>query len=404
MSDKSNLLALLGSYDNLNETEPPWNRGSTVVPVSIIFLVILWICVIFRIYTRLIIVRSPGWDDVFVVLVTLSSTCGSICICLAVTHGLGKHFILLPYSETMAYLELFYIANGTYSMSTAFVKLSLLLQYMRIFQEERSMRLICIIVLVFTGLWGCAYSIMAWFPCFPVHGYWTWTVPSTCYGFGSLDSATFFGTYASSSGINMVLDIIVLIIPFPLYFRKNTPNRTKMGLLALLFLGGCINFLSIWRLATIVEHKAGTKPTFDPTFYGPISILLAVLETDVAGICASIPVFWPVLTAELDRIFVTQEIKIERAHRFSNMGDAEEYELQRGTTAELQHTERSLHSRTTSEESLNQNPDSKQARVKESHYMDEYVAAQVDPLNVTHGVESHITSQGMVKKKWKVAF
>lgn len=61
---------------------------------------------------------------------------------------------------------------------------------------------------------------------------------STCYGYGSLNAETFFATYSSASLINMILDIIILLIPVPLYFRKCTEPRTKMGLLGLLVMGG----------------------------------------------------------------------------------------------------------------------------------------------------------------------
>ncbi|ETS88229.1 hypothetical protein PFICI_02057 [Pestalotiopsis fici W106-1] len=73
--------------------------------------------------------------------------------------------------------------------------------------------------------------------------------------------------------------------------------------------------LAIWRLATIIDHQAATWPTHDPTWYGPISIILAVLEVDCAAICASIPIFWPVLEARWGTIFITQEIKITREDR-----------------------------------------------------------------------------------------
>jgi hypothetical protein len=133
---------------------------------------------------------------------------------------------------------MFYVANATYAMSTAFVKLALLFQYLRLFKNDPRIRWLCIGLSVFTSLWGFAYSFMAWFPCFPIQGYWTWTLQSHCYGYGSLNANTFFGTYSSASLINMLLDIIILIIPIPLYFRKDTQQRTKLGLLGLLFMGG----------------------------------------------------------------------------------------------------------------------------------------------------------------------
>lgn len=73
--------------------------------------------------------------------------------------------------------------------------------------------------------------------------------------------------------------------------------------------------ISTWRLATVVEHKATTYPTFDPSWYSPISIILSAAEVDIASICASIPVFWPVLTDSIGDIFVTKEVQIIHEER-----------------------------------------------------------------------------------------
>lgn len=117
----------------------------------------------------------------------------------------------------------------------------------------------------------------------------------------------------------------------------------------------------------------------------------------MATICASVPVFWPVLTSKLDQIFVTQEIKIERAHRFSTIDD--EYELQRGASGDLEY---GVHSRDTSQSSLHDG-DSKayQSKSKDTHYKDRYIRAQVDPLSDRGRVESEITAQPLARKHSK---
>ena len=132
--------------------------------------------------------------------------------------------------------QFFYVANVTYCMSTAFVKLSLLFQYLRIF-ESGGMRMLCKVVMVITAAWGLAYSFMAIVPCFPIQKYWTLTLPGSCYAFGSLVPSVFYATYASSAAINMTLDIVVLCIPIPVYFGANTPFRSKMGLIGLFCMG-----------------------------------------------------------------------------------------------------------------------------------------------------------------------
>lgn len=74
--------------------------------------------------------------------------------------------------------------------------------------------------------------------------------------------------------------------------------------------------LSIWRLQSIVETRATTLPTFDPTWYGSTPIVLSTMEVELAKICASLPVFWPVLKRQIGSyIMVTHEVKITREDR-----------------------------------------------------------------------------------------
>lgn len=74
MDDDNDVVDLLGIYDNFGEPKPLWNEDKFVVAIVTTFLLTTWICVVFRIYTRLRIIYSPGWDDVFVVLFLVGTT------------------------------------------------------------------------------------------------------------------------------------------------------------------------------------------------------------------------------------------------------------------------------------------------------------------------------------------
>jgi hypothetical protein len=118
-------------------------------------------------------------------------------------------------------------------MSTAFIKLSLLFQYLRIIKGG-ILRQLTIGLIVFVSLWGLAYSIISWIPCYPVEATWNWTVQATCWGYSSPTLGAFLATYESHMAVTMVLDIIVFTIPIPLYFRKDLPENGRAGLIGLL--------------------------------------------------------------------------------------------------------------------------------------------------------------------------
>ncbi|KAI0134662.1 hypothetical protein BJ170DRAFT_210841 [Xylariales sp. AK1849] len=340
-------------------------RSCRIPGLVITFLILSWICVVLRLYVRFRVVRTPGWDDLFVGFYLLSNTAGNISVCLAVEYGLGQHILLLPPWKIQRYLQAFYVSNATYCISTACIKLALLLQYLRVFERGTLMHRITFWLTVFTALWGLAYSTIAWFPCVPVTDFWDLvTDGSRCYGYGSHDPASFVATYESHTAINMTLDVLLLIIPLPLLWKHGTNSATRIRLVALWSFGCLVIALAAWRLQQMIENQVATYPTRDPTWYGPTSILLAALELSAASICASVPIFWPVLTIEWSGIFVTQEVEITHESRY-NEEDGES--LTGGST----------HSRSYSETEITI-VDGSSGRNK--HYRDSFILRQVDPL------------------------
>ncbi|KAI1502065.1 hypothetical protein F5X99DRAFT_418155 [Biscogniauxia marginata] len=349
---------------NFGEPEPVANRPETIYGLAITFMIISWICVSLRLYVRFKIVRAPGWDDLCVILYLLSTTTGSIAICIAVQFGLGKHFLMLEKWQWEGYLRVFYVGNACYVTSATFIKEALLLQYLRIFERGYFMHRFIICMIVFTALWGLAYSILAWVPCVPVWEFWVADPGANCYAYGSPEPTPFVATFTSHTAINMALDIIVLLIPLPLFFKEGSTYSTRMRLVALLSMGSLVIVLATWRLVTIIEHQVATWPTRDPTWYGPISLILAILEIDAAAVCASVPIFWPVLTVKWGNIFVTQEINITHEARYI---DDDEDALTQGPS----------HSRSGSDIEMG---NGMAPRAKETYYKDSYILSQVDPL------------------------
>lgn len=83
----------------------------------------------------------------------------------------------------------------------------------------------------------------------------------------------------------------------------------------------------------MVKNRAATFPTLDPSWYGSVPAVLSVLEVNLATICASLPVFWPVIEENLGRILVTREVDVTRETRdFStinnNWEDSDTYALE----------------------------------------------------------------------------
>lgn len=61
-------------------------------------------------------------------------------------------------------LKTFYVANGIYPASTAFIKLAILFQYLRVLERDSKMRKLTVRVIVVVFLWGVVFTTLAFVP------------------------------------------------------------------------------------------------------------------------------------------------------------------------------------------------------------------------------------------------
>lgn len=131
---------------------------------------------------------------------------------------------------------MFWVANAVFSMSNALVKLSLLSQYLRLFQVP-AIRVACKILIVLISIWGTIYSFIAWFPCFPPSEFWSFERSSTCYGYGSSIPMHVYQTTVSATASNMAFDLVTWALPIHLLAESSVDRKTKKAVMWLLGIG-----------------------------------------------------------------------------------------------------------------------------------------------------------------------
>jgi hypothetical protein len=77
------------------------------------------------------------------------------------------------------------------------------------------------------------------------------------------------------------------------------------------------------RVFNAIDTTAWLLPNYDPSWFGPGTLILATLEIDIASICASVPIFWPVLSTKILKIFVVTQVTVETRHRPSVTDDSD---------------------------------------------------------------------------------
>jgi len=159
-----------------------------------------------------------------------------------------------------------YIGSFTYPLSATFIKIALLLQYLRVFPAGSRIRVLCKWMIVITALWGVVFSICNWFSCSPVAAVWDLSIPNArCWGFASRDPLEFMRISVSQAITTASLDFIVFLIPARLYFRPDTSWGTRLSLLGLFTLGlSYVGRNSVPRLCARLAEKTKIVPTYAP--------------------------------------------------------------------------------------------------------------------------------------------
>ncbi|PSR81952.1 hypothetical protein BD289DRAFT_438399 [Coniella lustricola] len=168
-----------------------------------------------------------------------------------------------------------YLSLLAYMLTICLVKLSLIMQYCRIF-IDRATRTACQMTAVFIILFTLSTMLASVFSCAPVSSFWSWgTSARTC--------INYYALWYVHGGVNILTDFVVLLIPVPAIWTLHLPCRQKISSGLLLGFGsfGCIasivRLYELWLIST---------DYIDSTF-GDMQSVWCVIELAVCIICAS---------------------------------------------------------------------------------------------------------------------
>ena len=122
----------------------------------------------------------------------------------------------------------FYSSIAVYNIAVCLTKISILLQYRRIFSNTK-LRKFIIVGLAFLICWGITLTFLLPLVCIPVAAFWDPTVDGFC-----LNSEAIWYVMA---GVNVVTDFIVFSMPIPVISSLHLPPKQKALLLIVFTLG-----------------------------------------------------------------------------------------------------------------------------------------------------------------------
>ncbi|KAI4911282.1 uncharacterized protein J4E92_010338 [Alternaria infectoria] len=263
------------------------DRGPLTKSIVVAFTCIAVICVGLRLFTRLrYLGRALGWEDYTIVVSMALSIATGILQVMQANAGNGKHAALIEFPTGVEIiLKYLFWSIICYNASLMFTKVSILLQYGRIF-TVREMRIPLHIVMAVCVLWGVSTIITSIFTCVPVHAYWKILEQPTS---KCIDNKTIWYVNAS---INIVTDLLVAFLPVRVIWTLQIAMRQKIALLAILTIGWFVCVVSILRLHALVVLVAHPD---DNTYYSAPTAYWSAIEMNLAIVCASLPALKPLV-------------------------------------------------------------------------------------------------------------
>ncbi|KAI7228396.1 hypothetical protein KC330_g7921 [Hortaea werneckii] len=275
-----------------------------------------------RWYTRARLVRCLGWDDYVILLSLILIWTMTALIAAAVAYGIGTYPPTTTSTTSPPSIQtplslitiLMITTNNLWALTVTITKTSILMQYLRIFSDPR-FRIACYILLVSLLPAVCWAVLGGTLLCRPVRKLWDPAVQ----GGGCMSAEKY---WLSVAGLDVGLDVFVLVLPLPGIWGLRLPRRQKGGLVVVFLLGFFVCAVSVVRLLTVFL----VARTGDLVQSGVWNIIWSAVEANVGIVCACLLALKPLVGRWWPRLVEGSEGEIPeycmRIRRIS-MGDEE---------------------------------------------------------------------------------
>ncbi|KAI4287923.1 MAG: hypothetical protein L6R35_002809 [Caloplaca aegaea] len=196
------------SPDVIPNFDNPHSTAGVATAVIILFTILMLLFVIVRMYTKLFVSRSRGWDDLF-------------------ARGYAVHNWDFPVSKlNRTLLNELVVLQAFYGPTIFFTKLCLFILYYRLFNPSTTMRYLIYFGVAFNVVFYITYTFFYIFFCRSMKMEETAMCGRGLKLFGLITTV-----------INIIDDFYILLIPLSAISTLQLPPARKLGLLAVFFTG-----------------------------------------------------------------------------------------------------------------------------------------------------------------------
>ncbi|KAM0803966.1 hypothetical protein BDR22DRAFT_886260 [Usnea florida] len=191
------------------------------------------LAVALRMYTKVFILRVLAWEDYVIVLAWVLQIGETVPTILGTRHGAGTHMWNI---EMHTFFEMLYwlnVGSILYGSVVFFIRISILLQYLRIFAPTRRGNMF-----IFVGVHICIWSNVIFYLaetvieiaiCTPRKKILNPLVTGHCFNV--------MAPIQASAIFNVFCDLAILILPMPCVWRLHLPLKKKI-LMTIIFAAG----------------------------------------------------------------------------------------------------------------------------------------------------------------------
>jgi hypothetical protein len=223
-----------------------------------------------------------GIDDFLLLLAWLSALANCIMACLSTQYGSGLHEKDVKLAWLPTAIKLAWGTRLCYICALGFVKLSIAVFYLRVFNVTRTMRVHLYTLIAFIAAITIMLSLQSIFSCIPPSKAWNPDEPGKC-----SDNISWFWV---SLACQLASDIWIIGFAIPRVWALKMQRTQKIALLSMLTLGWLTVIAAIIRavkISTILTNEDLTWVSYDSSIW-------AAVEVNVAIVCAAAPAWKPI--------------------------------------------------------------------------------------------------------------
>jgi len=248
----------------------------------VMFILLPTLSIVLRVITKYARLGTWGPDD-YTILGAYVPLLGYTCILAYLeNHGAGRDLWTLNHGQIYTYFKCLYALQPIYHCCIDMIKASILFSYLRIFHlPDEKIRIALWVTMAINLMSGLAFMFVSMFQCQPVSLAWTrWTGETTG------NCINFIYISMSHAGINIALDLGMLILPASQVWSMNLALRKKIAVMSMFSLGLFLTIVSAVRISALMEFR---KDPLNPTVAMLPTVVWTAIELYVGVFTACIP-------------------------------------------------------------------------------------------------------------------